>query len=326
MPTIVKSSSDNVIVHSNKYVASDFNSSELIEQTKQVSSPGMKGNMSQWFFDGIRVSHSNLIYSERNAVEWKGNLDAVTLGFNLKGKIAIEQKEIGSSFSFSNQQHNAIYTSDVENTMRNEDLTSEMFMVQFNREAFLRLTENTTDNLMRFRDKILTGKPVRLSEQNAIIDPEINTIIKSVLECQYKGGTKKMFFLSKCIELLVLQAETFDKPNHNRYIHCKTTYDRERILFAKDYLVQHYHNPPTLTSLAQIAGINEFKLKKGFKEVFGTTAFEYLTNYKMQIAKDKLLQKITSISQLAYELGYSSPQHFSTVFKNKFGHPPNQLK
>ena len=326
MPTTVKSSTDNEVVHSNQYIASDFNSSEFIEETKQVSSPSMAGSMSQWFFDGIRVSHSDLIYNEHSAVEWKGNLDAVTLGFNLKGSVVIEQKGFGKSFSFSNHQHNAIYTSNFENIMRNEDLASEMFMVQFNRDAFLRLTENTTDSLMHFRDKILDGAPIKLSEQNALIDSEINTIIKSILECQYKGGTKKMFFLSKCIELLVIQSETFDKSNQKKYIHCKTAYDRERILFARDYLVQHYHNPPTLTGLALLAGINEFKLKKGFKEVFGSTAFEYLTNYKMEIAKNKLSQKITTISQLAYELGYSSPQHFSTVFKNKFGHPPNQLK
>jgi AraC family transcriptional activator of pyochelin receptor len=326
MATVVRSSADNILVHSNQYVASDFNSSEFIEETKQVSSTSMKGKMSQWFFDGIRVSHSDLIYNNHSAVEWKGNLDAVTLGFNLKGKVAIEQKDFGRSFSFSNHQHNAIYTSNFENIMRNEDLASEMFMVQFNRDAFLRLTENTTDNLMHFRDKILTGTPIMLSEQNAFIDNEIQGIINSVLNCQYTGGTKKMFFLSKCIELLVLQSQVFDKSKSKKRVYCKTSYDKERILFAKEYLEQHYDNPPTLTNLAQIAGINEFKLKKGFKEVLGTTAFGYLTNYKMEIAKNKLAQKLTTISQLAYELGYSSPQHFSAVFKNTFGYPPKQLK
>jgi AraC family transcriptional regulator, transcriptional activator of the genes for pyochelin and ferripyochelin receptors len=199
-------------------------------------------------------------------------------------------------------------------------------MIQFNRDAFLRLTENTTDNLARFRNNILTGTPMMLSEQNAFIDADIRTIINSVLNCPYTGGTKKMFFLSKCIELLVLQSQVFDKLKLKQQVYCKTNDDKERIVFAKDYLVQHYDDQPTLTGLAQITGINEFKLKKGFKEIFGATAFEYLTNYKMEIAKSKLSQKQTTISQLAYELGYSSPQHFSTAFKNKFGYSPKQLK
>jgi AraC family transcriptional regulator, transcriptional activator of the genes for pyochelin and ferripyochelin receptors len=326
MPTIVKSLTDDTLLHSNNYTASDFNSPELIGGTKQVESPGMKGSMSQWFFDGIRISHSNLIYSENSAVEWTGSLDAVTLGFNLRGNVVIEQKGLNRSFSFSNQQHNVLYAGTQENIMRNECSESEMFIVQFNRDAFLRLTENTTDNLLDFRDKILTGKPVMLSPQNALIDQEIGSIIKSVLNCPYSGGTKKMFFLSKAIELLVLQARIFDRSKNTDPVHCKSDYDKERILFAKEYLEQHYDVPPTLTSLAQVAGINEFKLKKGFKEVLGTTAFGYLTNYKMEMAKTRLAEKQTTISQLAYELGYSSPQHFSAAFKNKFGYPPKQFK
>jgi AraC family transcriptional activator of pyochelin receptor len=179
---------------------------------------------------------------------------------------------------------------------------------------------------MRFGDNILTGTPMMLSEQNAFIDTDIRAIINSILNCPYTGGTKKMFFLSKCIELLVLQSQVFDKVKLKQQVYCKTSYDKERIVFAKDYLVKHYDAPPTLTGLAQITGINEFKLKKGFKEIFGATAFEYLTNYKMEIAKTKLSQKQITISQLGYELGYSSPQHFSTAFKNKFGYSPKQLK
>jgi AraC family transcriptional activator of pyochelin receptor len=326
MPTTVKTAADDLIIHSNQYVAADFNSPEFIEETKLVSFPSMHGSMDQWFFDGIRVSRSNLTYNGQNAVEWKGSLDAVTLGFNLKGSVVIEPGCFGKSFSFSNNQHNAIYTSSFENTMRNEDLVSEMFMVQFNRDTFLRLTENTTDSLMRFRDNILTGAPIILSENNAFIDKEMQGIINGVLNCPYTGGTKRLFFLSKCIELLVLQSQVFDRSRPKQQVYCKSNYDKERILFAKDYLLQHFDTPPSLTTLAEVAGINEFKLKKGFKEIFGVTAFEYLTNYKMEMAKNKLAQKQTTISQLAYELGYSSPQHFSTAFKNKYGFPPKQLK
>ncbi|HEY2582266.1 MAG TPA: AraC family transcriptional regulator [Mucilaginibacter sp.] len=326
MSTIVTSSPNNTILHRNQYIPSDFNRSELIEEVKKVSSPDLKGTMSQWFFDGIRVSHSDLVYTNNNSVEWKGNLDAITLGFNLKGKIAIEQKDFKKSFSFSNYQHNAIYTGDYENIMRNEDLASEIFMIQFNKDAFLRLTENTTDNLMYFRDKILNGTPVMLSDRNALINPEIRAIINSVLNCPYSSSTKKLYFLSKCIELLVLQSQAFDKSRLKKQIYCKTNYDKERIIFAGEYLLKHYDSPPTLTDLAHTVGINEFKLKKGFKEIFGTTAFGYLTNYKMQIAKNKLSQKQITISRLAYELGYSSPQHFSTAFKNTFGYSPKYLK
>lgn len=326
MPTIVTDTRDNSLVHTNPYVASDLDVNELVEQRKDLLLPGVKGRMTQWFFDGIRMSHSDLSYSECNAVEWNGSLDVISMGFNLGGRLMVGQKGSGKAFAFAKGQHNIFYFGEAEGIMRNEDRKTEMFMVQFTKDAFTRLTENTTDKLMYFRDEVLAGKIAALSDHNESIDFELQSAIQAVLNCQYTGGIKKMFFLSKCFEILVLQAQLFDKAAAKKYIYCKTPYDRDRIQFARDYLVDHLDGPPTLPALAKVAGLNEFKLKKGFKEVFGTTVFNYLTAQRMEVAKNALLQKDKSITELAYELGYSSPQHFSKAFKKIYGAPPGSLQ
>ena len=281
--------------------------------------------MTQWFFDGIRMSHSDLLYSESNAVEWNGSMDVISMGFNLGGRLVVEQKGSGKAFSFAKGQHNIFYFGETEGIMRNDDRKSEMFMVQFTKDAFMRLTENTTDKLMYFRDEVMEGKITSLSERNESMDFELQSAINAVLNCQYTGGIKKMFFLSKCFEILVLQAQLFDRTDAKKYTYCKTPYDRDCIQFARDYLVDHLSGPPALPALAKLAGINEFKLKKGFKEVFGSTVFNYLTVQRMEMAKDALLQKSKTITELAYELGYSSPQHFSKAFKKIYGVPPGTV-
>jgi len=73
-------------------------------------------------------------------------------------------------------------------------------------------------------------------------------------------------------------------------------------------------------------GINEYKLKKGFKETFGTTVFGYLSDTRLDIAKNELLANRKTAGELALELGYSSLQHFSGAFKKKFGASPSKLK
>jgi AraC-like DNA-binding protein len=84
--------------------------------------------------------------------------------------------------------------------------------------------------------------------------------------------------------------------------------------------------PPTLSELAKAVGINEYKLKKGFKETFGNTVFGYLADTRLELARIELFEKKKSVSQLAFELGYSSIQHFSNAFKKKFGVSPGRLK
>jgi len=154
---------------------------------------------------------------------------------------------------------------------------------------------------------------------------DLQHCINSILNCNYSDSLKRMFFFSKSIEMLVLQAESFNKQNGKKKLYVKTDYDRERILYARDYLLQHIDCPPSLTELSRIAGINEFKLKRGFKETFSQTVFEYLSDVRLEIAKNDLLERKKSITEIAFELGYSSLQHFSSAFKKKFGVSPNKV-
>src|SRR5690606_20873401 len=130
-------------------------------------------------------------------------------------------------------------------------------------------------------------------------------------------GLKLLFLQSKSIELLVLQAEAFEKSDQLRKSSVlRSSYDRQCIYDAKDYILQHADLPPSLGELSKIVGINEFKLKKGFKEVFNDTVFGYLNNFRLNQAKEMLLEG-SSVSQVALALGYSSVPHFSGSFKKK---------
>jgi len=101
-------------------------------------------------------------------------------------------------------------------------------------------------------------------------------------------------------------------------------YDRERILFARDYVIRHIADPPGLLELSRLAGINDFKLKKGFKEVFGQPVFAYLADVRLEMARTELMNKDKPVTEIAFELGYSSLQHFSSAFKKKFGVSPKR--
>jgi AraC-like DNA-binding protein len=67
-------------------------------------------------------------------------------------------------------------------------------------------------------------------------------------------------------------------------------------------------------------------LKNGFKELFGDTIHNVVNNYKMDIALKMLSEGQTKANQVAFDLGFSSLQHFSKAFRQKFGYPPSQVK
>lgn len=62
------------------------------------------------------------------------------------------------------------------------------------------------------------------------------------------------------------------------------------------------------------------------KKETGKSAQEYLQNKLIDVAKEKVFDADKSISQIAYELGFKYPQHFTRLFKQKVGLTPNEYR
>jgi AraC-like DNA-binding protein len=230
---------------------------------------------------------------------------------------------------FGNNQHNLFYANanDVNNGLLvSENLRSSMFFIQFTKEAFLSLTNDANEALNQFTEKVAGARPTLLSAYNLPLDAGMLNLISNIVNCRYKEGLKKMYLLSKSIEFLVLQAEACNAALQPTYKYIKSSYDKDCIFYAREYILSHLETPPGLSELSRIIGINEYKLKRGFKEIFGTTVFGYLSDARLDIAKNSLLEQKKSTTEVASEMGYASVQHFSGAFKKKFGVSPTRFK
>lgn len=321
----LKNKADNRVLHSNNLSGADFGSRELVENTLDLSLPFADAKMQQWYFDGIRMGYNNWHYKDQVEMAWRGDLDMVTLYFNMKGTTTINNPHFDKPFELGKYQHNLFYSQTGEGTLKNEDLHVNSFLVQFTKNAFIRITEDANDVLKRFGEEVLEGRTVALSPDSLFMDINMLNGINAIVDCKYQAELKKMFLLSKSIELLVLQADAYNKAKQAPKF-LKTEYDQERIVYAREYLISHLDMPPSLTDLARVAGINEYKLKKGFKETFGNTVFGYLAETRLELAKTDLLERKKSVTEIAFELGYSSVQHFSNAFKKKFGVSPGKVR
>ncbi|MGY0035682.1 helix-turn-helix domain-containing protein [Pedobacter sp. NJ-S-72] len=206
------------------------------------------------------------------------------------------------------------------------DVTIVSFEVHFAKEKFLQLSENSCRALQLLADHIDAGRYAQIAEQNLPISLAMQDCIQGILNCDYAEGLKLMYLQSKCIELLVLQAEAFEAGiTKKQNAPLKSVYDKDCIYHARDYLIQNIHQPPSVAQLAKVCGTNEFKLKQGFKGLFNNSIFGYLSDYKLNYAKEMLYEG-KPIKSIAFELGYSSVQHFSTAFRKKFATSPGKVK
>lgn len=97
--------------------------------------------------------------------------------------------------------------------------------------------------------------------------------------------------------------------------------DLQKLFFLKGWLDIHYLEKLSLPDLARRCLLNEFKLKKGFRQAYGTTVFGYIRQLRMDHAS-QLLRTGCPVTEAAFALGYEHPQHFSTAYKKYTGYQP----
>jgi AraC-like DNA-binding protein len=165
-----------------------------------------------------------------------------------------------------------------------------------------------------------------LTERWGAIDTSIQQVIQQVIHCQFAGDLKKLFMLSKSIELLVLSAEACKTAENNKDLYIKNRSDKEKIIAVRDLINDRIDSPPSLSEIARAVGLNEYKLKRGFKETFNNTVFGYLSEQRLQLAHQYLRDTEKTASTIALELGYATPQHFNHAFKKKFGITPFSVR
>jgi AraC family transcriptional regulator, transcriptional activator of the genes for pyochelin and ferripyochelin receptors len=156
-------------------------------------------------------------------------------------------------------------------------------------------------------------------------------VIYQIIHNRYSGDLQKLFLLSKSIELLVLCAESCNLAAAHtaagkNEVFIKNPADKEKIIAVRDLINQRVDNPPSLSEIARTVGLNEYKLKKGFKETFQTTVFGYLTEQRLLLARQYLCDTDKTAAEISFELGYSTPQHFNNAFKKHFGTTPDLVR
>lgn len=152
--------------------------------------------------------------------------------------------------------------------------------------------------------------------------PEMQSVVDQVFQSKYEGKAKMMFFRSQMTTLLahffgqlsMMSEETIPSD------------EREKLRMAKEILTSDLENPPSLSDLSKEIGLNTFKLKKSFKELFGVPVFKYLQNERLNTAHDQIRNQNMTIQEAAWHVGYDSLSSFSNAFAKKFGFRPSEIK
>ncbi|MEO6962090.1 MAG: AraC family transcriptional regulator [Puia sp.] len=183
------------------------------------------------------------------------------------------------------------------------------------------ITGTLTDNVLNFKHSSSFSKILTLCSR-------IRMLLEAVLSHNYTDSLENIYINAQTQMLLLYSLECMLGEKEVDAFQCKflaNDDDREKITLARKILLDHIGEPLTIRELSRKVAINECYLKKGFKELFGTTIFDFYQSQRMEHARYLLYEKGLSVTEVSIMLGYSSISHFSTAFKKHTGLKPCEL-
>lgn len=155
-----------------------------------------------------------------------------------------------------------------------------------------------------------------------LMTPEMQLIVDQVFHNKLTGKSKMMFFRSQMTALLAHFFGALSNLAEEKI----PPLEKAKLLQAKEILTANLETPPSLSELSKEIGLNTYKLKKNFKELFGVPVFKYLQNERLSQAHHLIRHQGFTIQEAAWEVGYDSLSSFSNAFAKKFGFRPSEIK
>lgn len=331
MGIVITNDANHVLLAEDQpFDARRIRSQGIIEQTQEVSREFGAASVHEFCFDGISIASCNANVYENIHIFADYQEPRVLMMFMEQGDVTTSLDGITDKFTFKTLEHNLLFSpSDSENAAVKKQLDIRFFGLSFTPTRFLELAENNGKVLDGLANSIAANRSATLAEKfNPRITSRMRMVMEDVRQCRFQGGLKKLFLQSKAIELLALQCEQTEteKFSGKPAAYKVSAGDLEKLYYARDLLLQHLQQPLSLEQLSRKAGLNEFKLKSGFKAVFDNTVFGYLNDRRLELARELILAGRQTMAVIAEEAGYSSPQHFSTAFRKKFGMSPGKIR
>ena len=158
----------------------------------------------------------------------------------------------------------------------------------------------------------------------SVITPEMTLLIKQIFTHSLINEPNQLFLESQCSDLVLLYLDLFRKKSNNNAASLASR-DIESIREARHILSQRMENPPSLMELARLTNLNDFKLKRGFRQAFGSTVYGHLKELRLQRAQNLMREQNKSVTETALAVGYKNIGDFGIAFKNRFGLTPRNF-
>jgi len=236
------------VIYKNVYPHNFEVGNDIDENIMEIQGCEYKIKINEKWFEGIHISITEIETLRLEDFVFKTSDENIGLLYCMEGSLnySSDRKQNTLLSISAKQQH--ITAGKLSNVVFDVMGRAKYIYIQLTKSYYQRVA-----NAM-YADDIFSNK--------SIIQPEIEFLLLSLIKSQYKGRASRLFIESKIFELIIFY---IDQQSKQVAFSLKKD-DVEKILVAKNLIESDLQKPNSLIELSRKAGINDYKLKKGFKE------------------------------------------------------------
>jgi len=294
---------------------------------KKYQASGGSISITEIEYKDFSIFHGNSLNHNSKTVNFENQNEAVCLLFQFCGDISITGKRKKDDDAFEVKCKEQTLSYQPKGALQISTVgcpEMHFFELSISPEYFAKYMPEAP-LFLYFQEQMAQQVATQIYPENGKITPEMEAIIQEILNTKKTGNFKKLFIESKVLALLSLVLEYYseDAVVELQTIHSSHT---QKIIKAKKLIEENLYCPCSLIDLAHLVGTNECTLKKGFKELTGSTVFGYWNDLKMESAYKMITDSDMPIYEIAQQLGYKHPHHFTAAFKKKYNVTPIELR
>jgi AraC-like DNA-binding protein len=284
-------------------------------------------NIAKGSTESFTVDDGVILLKQTNDNEFASNFnhniskDYIQFHFCLKGTSKFLFNQGSYVFNVENENSILLYNPNKELPIDLLlDSNSQVLSILISIKKFHSLFSDESDQISFLNNDNIGNKLYKEKQ----IGPMIAIILNQMYQQSLNLSMYKLYLRGKIFELMSLY---FSKDKEMDIEQCPFLADDnniKKIKKAKEIIISRMIEPPTLVQLSKEVDISLKKLKQGFKQVYGTSVFSFLIDYKMQVSKRLLSSGEYNVNEVALKVGYSTATHFINAFKKKFGTTPKK--
>lgn len=267
---------------------------------------------------GMEIMLTDITFEQDMRLQIQESCQLFELSYCVSGEINCEWN--GKSSHTSSQTGNVTFLEDVKvYEEKKAGIRNQLLEIRLTPEELLHYAEDLTEKQqMETWLRHYRGNIDRYPET-----PAIQRCVSEMIHCTHQGTMKRLYLESKALEFIAIFGESDGYGSVGGSMMLRRE-DITKLQQTHELVQNHFEQPFSIRELAMRVGMNEFKLKKGFRELFGMTIFELVRKKRMEKALWYLEVTRLNVAETAASVGYSNASNFTTAFRKYYGCNPSE--